>query len=258
MKLTVSEQATYPVAIYARVSTTDQRCEMQLAELRDYVARAGWQIAEEYIDQGYSGSRSDRPAFLRLMKAADMKRFRAVIVWKMDRFGRSLRQLVSNVQRLDDLGIRFLVPSQSIDTDQKSPTGRLLMHILGAMAEFERDIIRERVNAGLADYRSDFEKGRIGKDRHSRSGKDLPIGRRQNIFRRDQAAKLREQGLSWRAIAKQIGVPVTTIRRSLRENQQRISSLDEAAKLREQGLSYRAIAKQVGVPKTTIKRSLKT
>jgi DNA invertase Pin-like site-specific DNA recombinase len=205
----------YPVVIYARVSTDDQRCEMQLTELREYAARSGWTIAHEYIDQGYSGSKSDRPALMQLMRDANMKRFAAVIVWKLDRFGRSVSQLVQNVRRLDELGVRFLVPSQSIDTDHKSPTGRLMMHILAAMAEFERDLIRERVNAGLTDYRVDYAKGRIGTARHSRSGKDLAVGRPKKIFRRDVATKMRARGDSWRAIAKAMGVPVTTVRRGL-------------------------------------------
>jgi putative DNA-invertase from lambdoid prophage Rac len=212
----LSTNQTYPVAIYARVSTYDQRCEMQLKELREYAARAGWDIATECIDHGYSGSKAERPALTKLMKDANMKRFAAVVVWKLDRFGRSVNQLVQNIRRLDELGIRFLVPSQSIDTDQKSPTGRLMMHILAAMAEFERDLIRERVNAGLTDYRNDWERGRVGKDRHSRSGKDLAVGRPRKIFRRDQAAKLRKEGLSWRAIEKQLGVPQATIRRALK------------------------------------------
>lgn len=210
-----SAPQSYPVVIYARVSTDDQRCEMQLTELREYAARSGWTVADEYIEKGYSGSKDDRPALMRLMKDANMKRFSAVIVWKLDRFGRSVRQLVTNVQRLDELGVRFLVPSQSIDTDHKSPTGRLMMHILAAMAEFERDLIRERVNAGLTDYRRDYEGGKVGKERHSRSGKDLPIGRQRKIFRRDLAAKMRAEGTSWRKIAKALGVPQSTIRRAL-------------------------------------------
>jgi putative DNA-invertase from lambdoid prophage Rac len=211
----VSAQS-YPVAIYARVSTYDQHCEMQLRELREYAARAGWEIAAECVDKGYSGSKADRPALTRLMKDAHMKRFAAVVVWKLDRFGRSVNQLVSNIRRLDELGVRFLVPSQSIDTDQKSPTGRLMMHILAAMAEFERDLIRERVNAGLTDYRQDYAKGRIGTARHSRSGKDLAVGRPRKVFRRDSAAKMRADGLSWRAIAARFpGVSVATIRRSV-------------------------------------------
>jgi putative DNA-invertase from lambdoid prophage Rac len=213
----ISKTQTYPVVIYARVSTDDQRCEMQLTELREFASRFGWTIAEEYIDQGFSGSKADRPALTRLMRDASMKRFAAVIVWKLDRFGRSVSQLVSNVRRLDELSIRFLVPSQSIDTDHKSPTGRLMMHILAAMAEFERDLIRERVSAGLTDYRQDYQRGRVGKLRHSRSGKDLAVGRPRKIFRRDSAAKMRADGLSWRAIAAKMNVPASTIRRAFAE-----------------------------------------
>jgi putative DNA-invertase from lambdoid prophage Rac len=204
----------YPVVVYARVSTYDQRCERQLTELREYAARSGWKIAGEYIDEGYSGMKGDRPALVRIMKDAALKRFRAVLVWKLDRFGRSVRQLVTNVRTLDELGIRFLAPSQSIDTDLKSPTGRLMMHILAAMAEFERELIRERTGAGGASYRAAYARGEIGKTRHSRSGKDLAIGRPRKIFRRDVAAKMRADGQSWRAIAKKMEVPVTTIRRS--------------------------------------------
>lgn len=203
-----------PVAIYARVSTEDQKCEMQLAELREFAGRAGWTVAEEYIDHGFSGAKADRPALLRLMADANMRRFGAVLVWKLDRFGRSVQQLVDQIQTLDRLGIRFLAPSQSIDTDHKSPTGRLLLNILAALAEFERDLIRERVNAGIADYRRAQKSGRLGKDRHSRSGRDLAIGRPRRVFRRDVAARMRARGLSWRAIAKELGVPSSTVRRA--------------------------------------------
>jgi len=206
----------YQVAIYARVSTSDQRCEIQLTELRGYVKRAGWMISDEYVDQGYSGTRADRPAFLRMMRDAVMKRFQAVIVLKLDRFGRSLQQLMTNIQRLDELGIRFLAPTQSIDTDVRSPTGRLLMNMLGAIAEFEREMIRERTIGGQGSYRADYKAGRVGKERHSRSGKDLPHGRPRVIFRHDQAARLRKQGLSYRAIAKKMEVAETTIRRFLK------------------------------------------
>jgi putative DNA-invertase from lambdoid prophage Rac len=204
------------VAIYARVSTYDQNCELQLTELREYAARSRWTVAEEYVDHGVSGSKADRPALSRLMKDAHLKRFSAVLVWKLDRFGRSMQQLVDHIQILDGLGIRFLVPSQSIDTDQRSPTGRLLLNILMALSVFERDLIRERVNAGLTSYERAYTAGQIGKQRHSRSGKDLAIGRPQKIFRRDEAARLREEGYSWRAIARRIGVPESTIRRALK------------------------------------------
>ncbi len=207
----------FTAAIYARVSTEDQHCEMQLTELRQYVARSGWTVSAEYIDHGISGSKAVRPALSRLMKDASLKKFGVVLVWKLDRFGRSVQQLVDNIQILDQIGIRFCVPSQSIDTDQRNPTARLLLNILAVLADFERSLLVERVKAGVAGYQRAYKNGQIGKERHSRSGKDLAIGRPRKIFRRDEAARLRKQGLSWRAIAKKMGVPVSTIRDAIQD-----------------------------------------
>lgn len=188
-------------AIYARVSTSDQKCDLQLTELRGYAARSGWEVAE-YVDQGVSGTKRNRPALDRLMKDARFKRFGAVLVWKLDRFGRSLQQLVDNVQSLDNLGIRFIAVTQSIDTDQRSPMGKFLMHLFAAFAEFERDLIVERVKAGVAEAR--------------RQGKHC--GRPARVFRRDRVAEMRSQGKSWREIAWELKLPVTTVRRAAAES----------------------------------------
>jgi DNA invertase Pin-like site-specific DNA recombinase len=204
------------VAIYARVSTMDQHCEMQLSELRTYVTRWGWDVAKEYVDHGFSGARRDRPALIQLLKDAHLKQFDVLVVWKLDRFARSVQQLADYLQSLDRLGIRFIVPSQSIDTDQKSPTARLLLNILSVLAEFERDLIRERTNAGIAEYRRAFAAGKVGRERHSKSGKDLAPGRPPKVFRRDEAARLRASGLSWRVIGRRLGVPQSTIRKALK------------------------------------------
>ena len=123
-------------ALYARVSTQDQKCDLQLTELRAFASRSGWDV-EEYVDQGVSGTKRSRPALNRLMADARMKRFGIVLVWKLDRFGRSLQQLVDNVQALDQAGIRFVAVTQSIDTDQRSPMGKFLMHLFAAFAESE-------------------------------------------------------------------------------------------------------------------------
>lgn len=187
-------------AIYARVSTQDQRCDLQLTELRGYAARSGWDIAE-YVDQGVSGTKRSRPALDRLMQDGRLKKFGVVLVWKLDRFGRSLQQLVDNVQVLDNLDIRFVAVTQSIDTDQRSPMGKFLMHLFAAFAEFERDLIVERVKAGVAEAR--------------RQGKHC--GRPARVFRRDRVVELREQGKSWREIAWELKLPVTTIRRAVAE-----------------------------------------
>ena len=147
---------------------------------------------------------------------ARLKRFDVVLVWKLDRFGRSLRGLIETIQTLDALGIRFCAPNQGIDTDNRSPVGKLLLHIMGAFAEFERSLIMERVRAGIRQHRANLRLGRIGRDLHTRSGKDLPMGRPPRVFRRDRAIELRAEGKSFRAIATDLGVPLATVVRAVR------------------------------------------
>jgi DNA invertase Pin-like site-specific DNA recombinase len=182
-------------AIYARVSTEDQKCDLQLTELRGYVERSGWK-AIEYVETASGKAGGKRPVLDRLLQDARLKKFDFVLVWKLDRFGRSLQHLIENVQTLDSAGIRFIVPSQNIDTDTKSPMGKFLMHIFGAFAEFERDLIVERVRAGVAEAQ--------------RQGKHC--GRPKRVFRRDEALRLRKQGHSWRQIGKMMEVPWSTVR----------------------------------------------
>src|SRR3954464_5455293 len=105
------------VAIYARVSTTDQNCDMQLRELREYVTRRGWEIAAEYVDTGWSGAKAQRPELLKLMKDAREHRFDCVVVWKIDRFSRSMLHLNQQLADLTTWGIRFIAMTQNIDTD---------------------------------------------------------------------------------------------------------------------------------------------
>jgi DNA invertase Pin-like site-specific DNA recombinase len=136
------------VALYARVSTMhSQNPEMQLAELREYGARRGWQITAEYVDEGVSGSRERRPQLDRLMSDAHRRKFDLIAVWKIDRFGRSLKHLVNALADLDSLGVAFVSLRDNIDLS--TPSGRLMFQIIGAMAEFERSLIQERVRAGL-------------------------------------------------------------------------------------------------------------
>jgi putative DNA-invertase from lambdoid prophage Rac len=205
-------------AIYARVSTTDQTCEMQTRELREYLTRRGWTLAAEYIDTGVSGAKASRPQLDRLMKDARLRRFDAVVVWKLDRWGRSLAHLVQSIQELSGLGIRFIAITQNIDTDESNPMARLLMHLMGAFAEFERELIRDRVKAGVTSYEQAYHAGEVGKQRHSRSGKNLAIGRPRKLFRRDEALALRNQGLSWREIAAKLNVKLATLVRGCSEN----------------------------------------
>jgi DNA invertase Pin-like site-specific DNA recombinase len=191
---------TIKAAIYARVSTTDQNCEMQLRELREYVGRRGWENVAEYVDTGFSGTKKSRPALDRLMSDAGQHRFNVVLVWKLDRFGRSVLNLVEGLNTLSSAGVRFIATSQSIDTDQSNPTSKLLLWILAAVAEFEREMIRERVKSGMKN----------AKHRGQR------IGRPKVIFDRKQAQALAETGMSVRAIAKRLGVGVGTVHRCLK------------------------------------------
>src|SRR3989441_13326961 len=192
-------------AIYARVSTTDQNCELQLAELREYIRRHGWENTVEYVDTGWSGAKASRPEFDRLMKDASQREFDAILCWKLDRFGRSLLHCKTALQDLQAHGVRFIATSQNIDTDESNPAARFLLHILMAAAEFERELIRERSMAGLKRYRGQEAAGKVGKEIHSRSGKDLPVGRPRRFFDRQQVFQLRAKGLSYRQIAMRIG-----------------------------------------------------
>jgi DNA invertase Pin-like site-specific DNA recombinase len=202
-------------AIYARVSTIDQNCEMQLAELRDYVSRRGWESAGEYVDTGWCGAKASRPELNRLMHDAALREFDVILCWKLDRFGRSLLHCKSALQELQAHGVRFMATSQNIDTDESNPASRFLLHILMAAAEFERELIRERSMAGLKRYRGQYAAGKVGKEVHSKSGKDLPVGRPKRIFARQEVLELRKRGLSYRQIARQMDIGEGTVRRVL-------------------------------------------
>jgi DNA invertase Pin-like site-specific DNA recombinase len=191
-------QPNQRAAIYARVSTTEQKTDMQFTELREYVKRMGWTLAVEYAEKVSSVKK--RPAFEQMLRDAQLRKFDVLVVWKIDRLARSIRQFTDTVMQLDQLGIRFLAPTQGIDTDKQSPTGKFLMHILAAFAELERSIIVERVRAGVAEAQ--------------RQGKHC--GRPKKIFRRDEARRLRELGRSLRSIAAELGVPASTIADALK------------------------------------------
>ena len=122
--------------IYARVSTTDQNCEMQVGELREYVSRRGWESAGEYVDTGISGSKASRPALDKLMAGAARRAFDCVLVYKIDRFGRSVLHLSQQLAALTSYGVRFIAVSQGIDTDASNPSSRLMLTILAGVAEF--------------------------------------------------------------------------------------------------------------------------
>jgi len=183
------------VAIYARVSTTDQSCGMQLRELRQYVSRQSWQVFAEYVDTGFSGAAASRPRLDGLLRDARLRRFEAVLVWKLDRWGRSVAHCVRTIQELVSLGIRFLSPTESIDTGSDSPMSKFLLDLFAAFAEMERGIIRERVCAGVRTAKA----------------KGIRLGRPRRVFRRDEALRLRAEGKSWRNVAQTLDLPMSTV-----------------------------------------------
>jgi DNA invertase Pin-like site-specific DNA recombinase len=185
------------VALYARVSTLNgQHPEMQLSELREYGAHRGWQIVSEYVDEGVSGARERRPQLDRLMSDAHRRKFDLIAVWKIDRFGRSLKHLVNALADLDSLGVAFVSLRDNIDLS--TPSGRLMFQVIGAMSEFERSLIQERVRAGL---RNAVARG-------------VRLGRPKRIVDAAEIARLRASGASWREISEQLGVGVGTVCRA--------------------------------------------
>jgi DNA invertase Pin-like site-specific DNA recombinase len=140
---------TKRVAIYVRVSTDKQTIENQLRELHQIAERRGWEIVQEYRDAGISGAkgREARPGLDEMLKDAQRRRFEVVMAWAIDRLGRSLIDLLGTIQALEACGVDLYLDQQSIDTT--TPAGRLMFQITGAFAEFERSMIRKRINAGL-------------------------------------------------------------------------------------------------------------
>jgi len=181
-------------AVYARVSTHDQEVENQLDELRRFVEARGWE-AREYVDEGVSGAVEQRPALDELMRDAKRRRFDVLVCWRLDRLGRSLKHLITLLDDLQALGVAFVSLAEGIDAT--TPAGKLQMHILGAISEFERARIAERVRAGLARVR--------------REGRRL--GRPPAQISRDAVASVR--GLSVREAARRLGVSRSTAHRCL-------------------------------------------
>ena len=193
------------VAIYARVSTDRQTTDSQLHELREFVRRAKWNVYREYTDTGYSGKNTQRPAFTEMLNDARRRQFDLLLVWKLDRLSRSLRDLITTLDELGLLGIDFISYDNQLDTS--SPSGKLVFNIIGAVAEFERDIIRERVRAGLANARRNGKK--LGRPR-------IPQKVRKKVI------KLRERGLSNRAIGKDLRIAESTVRNLIKANSDQI------------------------------------
>jgi len=134
-------------AIYARVSTDEQNTDMQLRELREHCERRKWGIFAEYVDQGISGAKVSRPELDRLMADAFRGKFEVVIVWRFDRFARSVTHLLQALEKFNSLGVDFVSLQENIDTS--SAMGKMVLTVIGAVAELERSIIGERIRAGI-------------------------------------------------------------------------------------------------------------
>jgi len=188
-----ANDSTPRVALYARVSTADQSTDSQLLDLRRYVRERGWDSFKEYVDEGISGTKDSRPALNELMNDAKKRRFDVVLVWRFDRFARSTKHLILALEEFKNLGIDFVSYQENIDTS--SPLGSAIFTIISAVAQLERDIIAERVKAGLR--------------RAKENGKKL--GRPESEVDLRELRRLRARGLSLRAIADQVGISHTKV-----------------------------------------------
>jgi DNA invertase Pin-like site-specific DNA recombinase len=182
-------------AIYSRVSTVGhgQDPAMQTRELTEYCERRGWQVFDLYIDHGVSGRKDSRPALNRLMRDAHARRFDVVVCWRFDRFSRSVSHLCRALETFNSLGIQFNSLCEQVDTN--TPTGKLVFTILGAVAEGERNLIAERVRAGLKNARA----------------KGKRLGRPTKCVDVDKIKSLRAAGQSWRKIAAAMQLSVGTV-----------------------------------------------
>ncbi len=170
---------------------------MQTRELEDYCQRRGWEIAGSYVDVGISGAKEKRPELDRLMTDAHRRRFDSVVVWRFDRFARSVSHLLRALETFRALGIEFVSLSEQVDTS--TPTGKMVFTVLGAVAELERSLIVERVKAGLRNARA----------------KGKRLGRPRKIVDRARISRLRARGLSVRAIAAEVSCSPSLVHKTL-------------------------------------------
>jgi DNA invertase Pin-like site-specific DNA recombinase len=177
-------------AVYARVSTSNngQDPKMQTRELREYCDRRGWKFVGEYVDEGISGTKDNRPELNRLMADAHHRRFDAVVVWRFDRFARSVSHLLRALETFKALGVEFVSLSEQVDTS--TPTGKMVFTVLGAVAELERSLIAERIKAGLRNARV----------------KGKRLGRPRVAVDAARVGALRAHGRSWRQITVEMAI----------------------------------------------------
>lgn len=188
--------ATRTVCLYLRCSTSSQETEIQRTDLNQYITTRGWLVFNVYEDLAYTGTNTERPAFQQMLKDAKAGKFSAIVVWRLDRFGRSIRDIVLHLQDLHDFGVDFVSLKENLDFGTAS--GRLMFHLIAAFSEFECATIRQRVQAGV---RAKIAKtGRWGR---AKSRDD------------DTIRKLRDKGMSIRQIARELRIAPTTVRRGL-------------------------------------------
>jgi DNA invertase Pin-like site-specific DNA recombinase len=195
-----SASSKISAAIYARVSTlnANQDPSMQTRELKEYCERRGWQVFDCYVDNGVSGKKDSRPQLNRMMQDAHERRFDVVVVWRFDRFARSVSHLLRALENFNALEIQFVSLTEQVDTS--TPMGKMVFTVLGAVAELERNLIVERVRAGL---------------RHARA-KGKRLGRPRVDVDATQIESLRAAGHSWRTIARTLGLSVGTVHAAAR------------------------------------------
>jgi DNA invertase Pin-like site-specific DNA recombinase len=196
----MSKSETKRCAIYVRVSRAEtQKVDAQEHELREFADRRGWSVYKVYSDEGVSGAKETRPALNQLMSDCRRRQIDVVAVWKFDRFARNVKQLVTSLDEFHSLGIDFCSLREQIDTT--TPMGKLVFQILGAVAELERSLIRERTVAGLNEAR--------------RKGKRLgrpPVKLSADLIARIRAARM-NGAMSFRTLAKRYGVTLWTIQK---------------------------------------------
>jgi putative DNA-invertase from lambdoid prophage Rac len=193
-------------AIYARVSTLDkgQDTEVQLRDLRSYAQARGWIVASEYVDKGQSGAKDRRPELDRLMKDVRKRKVDLILCWRLDRLGRSLKHLILTLDELQSVGVGFVSYNENLDLT--TSTGRLMFQLLGAFAEFERNLIKERVKAGLANAKA----------------KGAKLGRPSPEFDEDELIRLRKSGVTIRGIAERLNLRKSFVHKTL-SNRREIS-----------------------------------
>jgi DNA invertase Pin-like site-specific DNA recombinase len=174
---------------------------MQLRDLREYCHRREWHIVEEYIDQGFSGDKRSRPAFDSLMIDAHKRKVDVILVWKLDRWGRNMMHCFESIQDLAAHGVRWIAVTQGLDTSTNNPMARAMLGLMAVFAEFEREMICERVRAGVRNARA----------------RGIKLGRRKLIFRRDIARNLHASGKTWREVAKEMCISEPTLYRVLKK-----------------------------------------